>query len=83
VVHLLRPFELGLNFSFSSAPPFSAYVGGIDFNGDGTTGDLLPGTTVNAFNRGVARTDLEQFVTQFNSKYALAKDTQGLERSRA
>ena len=71
VAQLPRRFELGLNFSYSSAPPFSAYVGGIDFNGDGTTGDLLPGTTVNAFNRGMGRADLEQLVTQFNSTYAL------------
>jgi carboxypeptidase family protein len=78
VAHLPRRFDLGLNFSYSSAPPFSAYVGGIDFNGDGTPGDLLPGTTVNAFNRGMGRTDLEQFVPQFNSKYALTKDAQGL-----
>jgi len=40
---LPRQFELGLNFSYSSAPPFSAYIGGIDLNGDGTQGDLLPG----------------------------------------
>ncbi len=78
VVQLPRRLELGLNFSYSSAPPFSAYVGGIDFNGDGTDGDLLPGTTVNAFNRGMGRTDLEQFVPQFNSRYALTKDAQGL-----
>ena len=51
-------FEMGLNFSYSSAPPLSAYVGGIDFNGDGTKDDLLPGTTVNAFNRGMGRADL-------------------------
>ena len=34
-------------------PPFSAYADWIDFNGDDTTGDLLPGTTVNASNRGM------------------------------
>ena len=28
--------DLGLNFSYSSAPPFSAFIGGIDLNGDGT-----------------------------------------------
>jgi hypothetical protein len=78
VAHLPRRFDLGLNFSYSSAPPFSAYVGGIDFNGDGTNGDLLPGTTTNAFNRGMGRTDLEQLVPQFNSRYALTKDVQGL-----
>ena len=36
-LELPSQFELGLNFSFSSASPFSAFVGGIDFNGDGTT----------------------------------------------
>ncbi len=78
VMQLPLRFELGLNFSYSSAPPFSAYVGQNDFNGDGTTGDLLPGTTVNAFNRGMGRADLEQLVAQFNSKYALTKDAHGL-----
>src|SRR5262249_22553416 len=51
------------------APPFSAYVGGMDFNEDGRrTDDLLPGSTVNAFNRGKGPKDLEQLVSQFNSK---------------
>ena len=52
-------------------------MGGIDFNGDGTTGDLLPGTTVGAFNRGMGRTDLERLVDQFNSTYAGTKDAAG------
>jgi hypothetical protein len=77
MVQLPRRFELGLNFSFSSVPPFSAYVGGIDFNGDGTKDDLLPGSTVNAFNRGMGRTDLERLVAQFNQTYAGKKDAQG------
>src|SRR5215472_16459019 len=62
VAQLPWRFELGINFSYSSAPPFSAYVGGIDLDGDGTTDDLLPGTTVNAFNRGMDRADLERLV---------------------
>src|SRR5262249_40730402 len=77
VVQLPCRFELGLNFSYSSAAPFSAFVGGIDFNGDGTTDDLLPGTTVNAFNRGMGRADLERLVAQFNQTYAGRKDAQG------
>src|SRR5262249_25439289 len=77
VMQLPRRFELGLNFSFSSVPPFSAYVGGIDFNGDGTKDDLLPGTTVNAFNRGMGRADLERLVAQFNKTCADKKDAQG------
>jgi hypothetical protein len=62
--------EVGVNFAFSSAVPFSAFVGGIDFNGDGTQDDLLPGTTVNAFNRTMERADLERLVAEFNQIYA-------------
>jgi hypothetical protein len=81
VVELPQHFELGLNFSYSSAPPFSPTVGsgptGIDFNGDGTTGDLLPGTVLGQFNRGLGKADLARLVTQFNQTYALTKDAQG------
>jgi Carboxypeptidase regulatory-like domain len=66
IVQLPLRFELGVNFAYASAPAFSAFVGGSDFNGDGTTNDLLPGTTVNAFNRGLERADLENLVAQFN-----------------
>jgi hypothetical protein len=81
VVDLPRHFELGLNFSYSSAPPFSPTVGsgptGIDFNGDGTTGDLLPGTLLGQFNRGLGKADLARLETQFNQTYALTHDAQG------
>ena len=69
--------DIGFNFSYSSAPPFSAFVGGIDFNGDGTTDDLLPGTTVNAFNRRMGRSDLERLVDDFNRTYAGSRDSHG------
>jgi hypothetical protein len=77
VVQLPWRFDLGLNFSYSSAPPFSAIVGGIDFDGDGTTGDLLPGTTADAFNRGLGPTDLVRLLDQFNQTYAGKADTHG------
>jgi len=70
-------FELGLNFRYASAPPFSAVVGGFDFNGDGTDDDLLPGTKANAFNRGMGRADLERLVAQFNQTYAGTSDAKG------
>ena len=76
VAQLPWRFDLGLNYSYSSAPPFTAFLGGIDLNGDGTppaagsAGDLLPGTTVNAFNRGLGRADLERLVADFNRSYA-------------
>jgi hypothetical protein len=67
VTHLPSRFMLNFNFAYSSAPTFSAYLGGIDLNGDGRTDDLLPGSSVNAFNRGKGPKDLEQLVSQFNS----------------
>jgi hypothetical protein len=70
VVRLPRGIDLGANFSYSSVPPFSAFVGGSDFNGDGTANDLLPGTSVNAFNRGMGRFDLERLVAAFNTTNA-------------
>lgn len=70
VVQLAWRIDLGANFSYSSVPPFSAFVGGRDLNGDGTTNDLLPGTTVNAFNRSMGRSDLERLVSEFNASDA-------------
>ena len=66
VLRLPWQLDLGANFTYSSAPPFTAFVGRADFDGDGTTGDPLPGTTVNAFNRGMERADLERLVGAFN-----------------
>jgi hypothetical protein len=77
VVHLPRRFRLGFNFSYASSPPFSAFVGGSDFNGDGTADDLLPGTTVNAFNRSLGRAELERLVAQFDQTHAGKLDAKG------
>jgi hypothetical protein len=74
VLRLPAQVDLGFNFSYTSAAPFSAYLSGIDFNGDGSMGDLLPGTTVNAFNRGMGRADLERLVAEFNRTYAGSTD---------
>jgi hypothetical protein len=83
VLTLPHGLELGFNFSYASAPPFSAFLRQIDFNGDGssappsTTGDLLPGTTVNTFNRGMDRADLVRLVGEFNTRFAGRTDAQG------
>ncbi len=77
VVQLPWRFRLGLNFSYATAPPLSAFVGGSDFNGDGTTNDLLPGTTVSALNRGLGREELESLVAQFNQTHAGKLDGKG------
>jgi hypothetical protein len=66
------PWRLQVAFSVSanSRPPFAPYVGGIDFNGDGTRDDLLPGTRVNRFNRGFDGEDLARLVERHNRDLA-------------
>jgi hypothetical protein len=81
VVQLPFHCDLGLKFSYLSAPPFSPTIGtgptGIDFNGDGTTGDLLPGTQLAQFNRGLGKSDLARLVAGFNAAYAGTVDSHG------
>jgi hypothetical protein len=45
------------------------------FNGDGTRGDLLPGTTVNAFNRGRDALIWNASSRSSNQTYAGTKDS--------
>jgi hypothetical protein len=42
----------------------------LDFNGDGTINDLLPGTTWNELNRGLGKAHLRDLVADFNSSLA-------------
>jgi hypothetical protein len=77
LVQLPRQFQLGVSVTYNSKPPFSAYFGSLDLDGDGTTGDLLPGTKVNQFNRGLGKEDLRRLVDEFNGKYANTTDAQG------
>jgi len=70
LVELPRRFQLSFTVSAYSRPPFSAYVSGIDFNGDGTQNDLLPGTRVNQLNRGLGKDDLARIVQSYNQEFA-------------
>lgn len=68
---LQLPWSLQLAFTASaySRPPFSVYVAGVDFNGDGTEDDLLPGTRINEFGRGLDKVDLDRLVAAYNERY--------------
>jgi hypothetical protein len=77
MTQLPNHFQLGLFVTYVSRPPFSAVLGSLDLNGDGTTGDLLPGTKVNQFNRGFGKQDLNRLVGVFNKTYAGQKDANG------
>jgi hypothetical protein len=70
VVELPRRFQLAFNVSAYSRTPFTAFLSGVDFNGDGSTNDLLPGTRINQFNRGLGRKDLATLIEQYNQQIA-------------
>ncbi len=77
LVQLPKRFQMGLFVTYNSKPPFSAVLGGVDLNGDGTYDDLLPGTKVNQFNRGLGKGDLRRLADEFNQTYAGKQDAQG------
>jgi hypothetical protein len=66
IVDLPWQLQLGVNLSASSRPPFSVHVALMDFNGDGTINDLLPGTKINQFGRGLDKKDLARLVADYN-----------------
>ena len=76
-VELPWRFQVAVNVAAYSAPPFAAYVAGVDFNGDGTRDDLLPGTTVNQFGRGLGKDDLVRLVDAYNQQIALVRTPGG------
>ncbi|HUO34902.1 MAG TPA: carboxypeptidase regulatory-like domain-containing protein [Candidatus Acidoferrum sp.] len=73
-------FRLGTIFHFDSplasalaVPPVGIGPGEIyytDFTGDGTTGDLVPGTKQGAFMRNVSPGGLTQLINNYNSSVA-------------
>ena len=69
-VDLPRRFQISFIVSAYSRLPFSAFVNNMDFNGDGTTNDLLPGTGVNQLNRGLHKEELARLVATYNQEFA-------------
>jgi hypothetical protein len=77
LAQLPKRFQVGFLVTYNSKPPFSAFLGGVDLDGDGTYADLLPGTRVNQFNRGLGKGDLRRLADEFNQRYAGKQDAQG------
>ena len=69
-VQLPWRLQLAVNVAAYSAAPFAPYIAGADFNGDGTINDLLPGTTINQFGRGLGKEDLTRLVNAYNQHIA-------------
>jgi hypothetical protein len=77
VVDLPKRLQASFSSAYYSKTPFNVYVGAIDFNGSGTVNDVLPGTRVNEFNRGLGKDDLARLVDQFNRTLAGTKTSRG------
>ena len=77
IVELPKRFQVTFNSAFYSRMPFNVYVHNLDFNGDGTSDDVLPGARVNGFNRGLDKSDLARLVDQFNQNLAGTKTSRG------
>jgi hypothetical protein len=50
--------------------PTTAQIFQSDLTGDGTTGDVLPGTNVGSFGRGVTDKNINTYIDAYNTKYA-------------
>jgi hypothetical protein len=75
VANLPLGFKAGLIMSYESGAPLTVRIPGAtsttsDVNGDGTSNDLLPGTSFNKVNRGISASDLRGLVDQYNAQFA-------------
>ena len=50
--------------------PTTAQIFQSDLTGDGTTGDVLPGTNVGPFGRSVNPSNINRYIDAYNTKYA-------------
>jgi hypothetical protein len=66
VIDLPKRLQVSFSSAYYSKPPFNVYVAKIDFHGTGTMNDVLPGTRVNEFNRGLGKDDLARLVDLYN-----------------
>jgi hypothetical protein len=67
VAHFYSPLSAYLSVPISGLP---GEIFRTDFDGDGTTGDLLPGTHVGSFGRQVNAGNLNTYINNYNNTYA-------------
>jgi hypothetical protein len=65
ISHFYSPLPLTLTLPTTRASIFST-----DLTGDGTVGDLLPGTNIGAFGRSVSPGSLNALIASYNSTHA-------------
>jgi hypothetical protein len=70
IVDLPWGFQTSWISSVSSRSSVQPFISNIDFDGDGTSFELLPGSGYLKFNREFGKEDLARLVADFNQKYA-------------
>ncbi len=70
IVDLPWKFQASFISQITSRTPFTARISNLDLNGDGTSFDLLPGSTYGEFNTSGGKSGLIRLVDQFNQNYA-------------
>jgi hypothetical protein len=70
VVDLPWGIQTSLIAVYASRAPFNARVSDtLDVDGDGTTGDTLPGLEINSLGRGTSKEELFRLVNEFNARF--------------
>ena len=77
IVQLPKRFQLGFGVTYSSRSPFQVQLNGLDLNGDGTSNDLLPGTSGRRINHDLTQNELRTLVERFNQDWAGRPDAFG------
>ncbi|MBL8179260.1 MAG: TonB-dependent receptor [Bryobacterales bacterium] len=77
IVDLPGKLQLSFITSHGSRPPVMPIISGIDFDGDGSDFEPLPGAAYNGFNRGLGKADLAGLVEEFNQRYAGTRTSRG------
>ena len=69
---LANGWQLSLINQMVSEPPLQLFISGVDLNGDGTNGLILPGATFRAFGRNISKDDVRRLVNEYNTKFPTA-----------
>jgi hypothetical protein len=64
------PQTLSLPPGFTEREATTAQIFQSDLTGDGTVGDVLPGTNIGSFGRSVNQGNINKYIDAYNSKYA-------------
>ncbi len=70
MVDLPWKFQASFISAIGTRGPVMPEIPSIDLNGDGTSGEPLPGAKYNGFNRGLGKDDLARLVAEYNQTYA-------------